>query len=77
MAERKTRYYIAIKIPNRNGETMANAVIKALSKLPRGAVKTITCDRGSEFASWRKIEKELKMNISLISARRKQDQIEV
>ena len=38
---------------------MANAVIKALSKLPKGAVKTITCDRGSEFASWRKIEKEL------------------
>ena len=59
LAERKTRYYIAIKIPNRNGETMANAVIKALSKLPKGAVKTITCDRGSEFASWRKIEKEL------------------
>ena len=59
LAERKTRYYIAIKIPNRNGETMANAVIKALSALPKGAVKTITCDRGSEFAGWRKIEKEL------------------
>lgn len=38
---------------------MANAVIKALSSLPKGAVKTITCDRGSEFACCRKIEKEL------------------
>ena len=59
IAERKTRYYIAIKIPNRNSETMANAIIKALSKLPQSAVKTITCDRGSEFADWRRIEKEL------------------
>ena len=59
IAERKTRYYMAVKIPNRNGETMANAIIKALSKLPKSAVKTITCDRGSEFADWRRIEKEL------------------
>lgn len=59
IAERTTRYYIAVKIPNRNGETMANAIIKALSKLPKSAVKTITCDRGSEFADWRRIEKEL------------------
>jgi IS30 family transposase len=59
LAERKTRFYIAVKIPDRNGETMANAIIKALSILPKGAVKTITCDRGSEFAGWRKIEEEL------------------
>lgn len=59
LAERKTRFYIAVKIPDRNGETMANAIIKALSALPKGAVKTITCDRGSEFAGWKKIEEEL------------------
>ena len=63
IAERKTRYYIAVKIPNRNGETMAKAVIKALSQFPREAVKTITCDRGSEFACWREIEKELHCNM--------------
>lgn len=59
LAERTTRYYIAIKIPDRTGETMAKAIIKELSKLPGDAVKTITCDRGSEFACWRQIEKEL------------------
>lgn len=59
LAERMTRYYIAIKIPNRKGETMAKAVIAALSKLPPEAVKTITCDRGSEFANWREIEEAL------------------
>lgn len=63
LAERTTRYYIAIKIPNRNGETMANAVIKELSNFPKGAVKTITCDRGSEFAGWREIEKGLNCNM--------------
>ena len=59
LAERKTRYYIAIKIPDRKGETMAKAIIAALSGFPKGAVKTITCDRGSEFACWREIEKAL------------------
>ena len=59
LAERKTRYYIAIKIPDRKGETMTKAIIDALSKFPEGAVKTITCDRGSEFARWREIEKAL------------------
>ncbi len=38
---------------------MAKAVIERLSRLPPGAVKTITCDRGSEFANWREIEKGL------------------
>ena len=34
LAERKTRCYIAIKIPDRKGETTAKAIIAALSKLP-------------------------------------------
>lgn len=63
LAEWKTRYYIAVKIPNRNSETMANTVVKALSALPKEAIKTISCDRGSEFAGWRKIEKELHCNM--------------
>lgn len=59
IAERTTRFYIVIKIPDRTSETMADAIIRELSKVPQGAVKTITCDRGSEFACWRKIEQEL------------------
>ena len=59
LAERKTRYYIAIKMPNRNAETMQKAIITALSEFPNDAVKTITCDRGTEFANWKNIENEL------------------
>ena len=63
LAERKTRYYIAIKIPDRTGRSMADAMIKYFCTLPEGAVKTITCDRGSEFSEWRRIEKELGCNM--------------
>ena len=63
IAERKTRYYIAIKIPNRTGEEMAKALIAELSKRPKEAVKTITCDRGSEFSEWREIENRLNCNM--------------
>ena len=52
LAERKTRLYLALKIPNRKAETMAAAIVSMLSEFPSDLVKTITCDRGAEFASW-------------------------
>ncbi len=30
-------------MPNRNTDTMVEAIVNKLSKLPKGAVKTITC----------------------------------
>jgi len=63
LAERKTRYYIAIKMPNRQADTMAKAIIAALSELPHEAVKSITCDRGTEFANWQMIEEQLNCNV--------------
>ena len=59
LAERKTRFYIAVKMPDRRAETMENAIVSALSAFPSQLVKTITCDRGAEFANWRKIEERL------------------
>ncbi len=63
LAERMTRYYIAIKIPNRNADTMARAIVSALKELPNEAVKSITCDRGTEFANWEYIEEELNCDV--------------
>ena len=63
LAERKTRYYIAIKMPSRNADTMAKAIISALSEFPDEAVKSITCDRGTEFAGWQRIEEELNCDV--------------
>ena len=42
---------------------MAKAIVTALSKLPNEAVKTITCDRGTEFANWQTIEEQLSCNV--------------
>ena len=59
LAERKTRFNIAVKIPDRKASTMENAIVETLSRFPSELVKTITCDRGSEFVNWANIEKRL------------------
>jgi len=38
---------------------MENAIVSALAQFPPQLVKAITCDRGTEFANWRKIEQRL------------------
>ena len=50
----KDPVYIAVKIPNRRAETMENALVNVLSAFPSSLVKTITCDRDPEFATWKK-----------------------
>lgn len=59
LAERKSRYYIAILVENRKSENVTPAIINALKNLPKELVKTITFDRGKEFSEFEKIEKEL------------------
>ena len=59
LAERKTRFYIAVKIPGRKAETMENAIVAARSAFPAQLVKAITCARGTEFANWLQIEERL------------------
>ena len=60
LAERKSRKYIAIKVPNRTAASVTPAIIEALKDLPEELVKTITFDRGKEFSGYEEIEKELK-----------------
>lgn len=63
LAERKTRLYLVKWIPDRTEETVTNAIIELLKDFPKEAIKTITCDRGKEFAGWKKIEDTLKTNM--------------
>lgn len=63
LAERKTRFYMAMKIPDRKADTMAAALVKMLSAFPPELVKTITCDRGTEFASWQTVEDKLNCDV--------------
>lgn len=61
--ERKTRYLICCKISNKTSKCMTAAIIKELGELPSGSVKTITVDRGLEFAGWREVEEKLKTKV--------------
>ena len=59
LVERKSRFYKAIKSPNRHADVVAGLVIGYLKGFPPELVKTITTDNGTEFADWERIEREL------------------
>ena len=63
MVERKTRGLLVRKIMNKKAETMADTIIAAMSSLPRRALKTLTVDRGAEFAEWKRIEEALGVKV--------------
>ena len=51
------------KMPDRKAATMAKTIIQTLSEFPSELVKTITCDRGTEFANWAEIEQALNCDV--------------
>lgn len=57
--ERKSRYVIMVKLPNRKAVTFTEAAIKAFRDLPENMRKSFTVDHGKEFAGHRTIAKEL------------------
>ncbi len=63
LVERKSRYCLSKQLPNRKQETVTKAIIELLNVLPSEQVKTITCDRGKEFAGYREIENTLNCDI--------------
>ena len=63
LVERKSRFYKAIKSPNRHADVVARLIIDYLKQYPSELVKTITTDNGKEFADWQTIEKELKCEV--------------
>ena len=63
LAERKSRKYIAILVPDRTEKNVTPAIINALKDYPSEMVKTITFDRGKEFSGYEEIEKALNCNV--------------
>jgi len=49
LVERQTRYVMLAKVPNKNTETVINALIKQARKLPSELYKSLTWDRGKEM----------------------------
>ena len=50
--ERKTRFYLAFKIPDKTAKAMFSAIQQLCELFPKGALKTFTSDRGKEFACY-------------------------
>nr|WP_303103548.1 IS30 family transposase [Megamonas funiformis] len=55
--ERKTKFYVVIKIKDRTVPSMLKAIKKLVKVLPKKALKTFTTDRGKEFACYKEVEK--------------------
>lgn len=62
----KTTIPLASK--NHKAESITQSIIKFISKLKKGTIKTITFDRGKEFSKWRLIEKKCNVKIYFADA---------
>ena len=54
--ERKTRFYLAFKIPDRTAKSRFSAIEQLCKLFPKEALKTFTSDRGKEFACYPLVE---------------------
>ncbi|WP_375315548.1 IS30 family transposase [Spiroplasma endosymbiont of Tipula paludosa] len=59
LVERTSRFTLAILVENRTTKVINKNISHYLSILPNNLVKTITFDRGKEFANWQQLEKNL------------------
>jgi transposase, IS30 family len=61
LVERSTRFTVLLHLPeDHTAESVATAMIEAMSELPAHLRRTITWDRGTEMANWRDIQLQLK-----------------
>jgi IS30 family transposase len=58
LVERHTRYVMLAKVPNRETQTVVNALVKQARKLPDELYKSLTWDRGSELADHQRFTME-------------------
>jgi IS30 family transposase len=57
--ERKTRWYVAVKMIDRSADSMESAIRALHSRMPKQVFKTATTDRGKEFSCYVVLEKEI------------------
>lgn len=55
-AERKTRLYLAVKMPDRTSKSFEKAFGIMADSFPKGTFQTATVDRGKEFACYERLE---------------------
>lgn len=63
MVERHSRYVMLAKISDRRSESVVSAMIKQAKKLPSELYKSLTLDRGSEFANHPRLKVEANVDV--------------
>jgi IS30 family transposase len=64
LVERSTRFTILLHLPGRHdADSVAEAMIREMGKLPEHLRRSLTWDRGSELANYRDIEARLEMPV--------------
>lgn len=53
LVERQSRYVILVRIASNDTRTVIDALAKRVQRLPHGLMKSLTWDRGTEFAAHR------------------------
>jgi IS30 family transposase len=62
-AERKTRFYTTVPMPDRTAGSMESAIKHLHALLPEGTFTTATTDRGGEFACYDAIQRDLALTL--------------
>ncbi|WP_050184066.1 IS30 family transposase [Domibacillus robiginosus] len=57
--ERKTRWYVAVKMTDRSADSMETTIRDLYSRMPKQVFKTATTDRGKEFSCYAVLEKDI------------------
>lgn len=60
LTDRKSRFLLAAKVPNANAGVVCSKITQLLSSLPVDKARTVTSDRGAEFAAHRDVSRALK-----------------
>jgi len=53
LVERQSRFVMLVRLPNKETQTVVRALARRIQKLPDGLVRSLTWDRGTEFAAHR------------------------
>lgn len=61
--ERKSRYVMVAKLPNKTADATASTAIRLFRHIPPALRQTLTLDNGKEFARFREIEKQTGLTI--------------
>jgi IS30 family transposase len=63
LVERHSRFVMLAKIKDRKSESVVSALIKQAKKLPNELYKSLTLDRGTEFAEHRRFKVETNIDV--------------